>query len=608
MDRIVLLIDMDCFYVQVEQKFRPETIGCPCAVIQYTSLSAASIIAVSYEARAKGVSRSHNGDAAKKQCPDIILFQVPTKRGKADLTKYREAGVEVIKSISKFTSKIERASIDEAYIDATDLLDDVENDGEICLEKSNLVIDPDTMKAVHNESKSFSSSPPYSLPLSEIEGETKAFDDLCDGIKLKRALCLAQRIKEQILLDTGFRCSVGVAANRMLAKMSCSLNKPDKITAVPLEAAQHLMNFTKVKKVPGLGGKLGNDLIQRYGLEFIGELVDKSLSRLIEDYGDKTGNWLYELCRGRDYQAVSVRTLVKSIACSKNFIGKAALKTDEEIRHWLTSLAGELVERIALDRANYNRIPSALSVGVRTEQDFRSKSLQPSILSSISPRTQESEEIDAAELTIAKKIADITFGAVKSLTGPNPINNISLAVGKFKSFHGGSYGDVKKLFSEQQAKQQKEQEKSEAKEEKQEENQPTRRESFFRKFIEKEEEPPKRESFFHRYIEPMGENVPSTSKSPNFFIQHDSTVDTILCEECGLQIPVHIMPEHSDFHLARKLQAEWTREMKEPTPQSQSVPISKKSIRGTKKTRGRGGKSKTEIRNPKIDAFFVKKN
>ncbi len=42
MDRIVLLIDMDCFYVQVEQKEKPDTIGKPCAVIQYTSLSAAS--------------------------------------------------------------------------------------------------------------------------------------------------------------------------------------------------------------------------------------------------------------------------------------------------------------------------------------------------------------------------------------------------------------------------------------------------------------------------------------------------------------------------------------------------------------------------------------
>ncbi|VDN97362.1 unnamed protein product [Rodentolepis nana] len=605
MDRIVLLIDMDCFYVQVEQKLRPETIGLPCAVVQYTSLTAAAIIAVSYEARAKGVSRNSNGDMAKKICPDIVLLQVPTKRGKADLTKYREASAEVIKSISKFTSKIERASIDEAYIDATDLLDGVAYDSEICLEKSNLVIDPDS---IHIESKLSSSSPPFSLPLSEIEGETKVFDNLCDGTKLKKALLLAQRIKEQIRRDTGFQCSIGVAANRMLAKLSCSLNKPDKITIVPLESTQHLMNFTKVKKVPGLGGKLGNDLIRRYGLEYMGGLVNKPLSRLIEDYGDKTGNWLYELCRGRDYQSVSVRTLVKSIGCSKHFIGKAALKADEEIRHWLTSLSGELVERIAVDRANHNRIPSSLSVGVRAEQmNFKSTSLQPSVLTSILPRTEESEETCTAELTVAKKIADIAFGVVRNIAGSNPINNITLAAGKFKPDHGFLCGNVKKLLSEQQSKQSNgEQEQTEAEAEILVKNQGVKRESFFRKFIEKEE-PPKRESFFHRYIEPMEEGVPSTSKSPNYFVQHDSTMDTILCEECGLQVPVHVMPEHSDFHFARKLQAEWTKENSQPAPQNRPSSMNGKSIRGSKK-KGRGVKSKSDVRNAKIDAFFVKKN
>ena len=54
-----------------------------------------SIIAVSYEARKFGVSRVLRGDEAKQKCPDIIMFNVPEKRGKADLTKYRLAGAEV---------------------------------------------------------------------------------------------------------------------------------------------------------------------------------------------------------------------------------------------------------------------------------------------------------------------------------------------------------------------------------------------------------------------------------------------------------------------------------------------------------------------------------
>ena len=51
-----------------------------------------SIIAVSYEARARGVTRIMRGDQARAACPDIILVQVPIKHKKADLTAYRTAG------------------------------------------------------------------------------------------------------------------------------------------------------------------------------------------------------------------------------------------------------------------------------------------------------------------------------------------------------------------------------------------------------------------------------------------------------------------------------------------------------------------------------------
>ncbi len=46
-----------------------------------------SIIAVSYEARARGVTRQMRGDDARAVCPEIRLVPVPEVRGKADLTK-----------------------------------------------------------------------------------------------------------------------------------------------------------------------------------------------------------------------------------------------------------------------------------------------------------------------------------------------------------------------------------------------------------------------------------------------------------------------------------------------------------------------------------------
>ena len=82
-------IDMDCFYVAVERTLDKSLVGVPCAVCQYesqqkdtktvdrtenrkVSVGGASLIAVSYEARARGVTRMMNTGAARKQCPELI--------------------------------------------------------------------------------------------------------------------------------------------------------------------------------------------------------------------------------------------------------------------------------------------------------------------------------------------------------------------------------------------------------------------------------------------------------------------------------------------------------------------------------------------------------
>eukprot|EP00069_Balaena_mysticetus_P000047 bmy_00043T0 len=117
-DRVVTLVDMDCYFVQVEQRQNPHLRNKPCAVVQYKSWKGGGIIAVSYEARAFGVTRNMWADDAKKLCPDLLLAQVPESHGKPNLTKYREASVEVMEVMSRFAA-IERASIDEAFVDLT---------------------------------------------------------------------------------------------------------------------------------------------------------------------------------------------------------------------------------------------------------------------------------------------------------------------------------------------------------------------------------------------------------------------------------------------------------------------------------------------------------
>ena len=92
-----------------------------------------SLIAVSYEARASGVKRNDRGLEARLKCPTLTIVQVPVKRGKADLSLYRSASDRVfqvlIDSIVHSNSnnsapslvQVEIASIDEVYLDVTDL-------------------------------------------------------------------------------------------------------------------------------------------------------------------------------------------------------------------------------------------------------------------------------------------------------------------------------------------------------------------------------------------------------------------------------------------------------------------------------------------------------
>jgi DNA polymerase eta len=78
------------------------------------------LIAVNYEARKFGVKRGMRGEEARAVCPEFQTFYVNSKRGKADISKYREASMKIFDVLVKHCQNVEKASIDEAYLDLTD--------------------------------------------------------------------------------------------------------------------------------------------------------------------------------------------------------------------------------------------------------------------------------------------------------------------------------------------------------------------------------------------------------------------------------------------------------------------------------------------------------
>lgn len=367
-ERVVALADMDCFYVQVEQRLEPSLRGKPCAVVQYKTWKGGGIIAVSYEARACGVTRNMWAADAKKLCPDLLLARVPEAHGKADLTKYREASKEVMEVMSRF-AVIERASIDEAYMDLTsavqERLQKLQGQPIAAEQLATTHIEgfPDNPEALNTDGKEELRQHGLhqwleSLPL----GDTSNPD-----LRLTIGAVIMEEMRATVESVTGFRCSVGISHNKVLAKLACGRNKPNRQTVVSLSSVPQLFSTMPISNIRNLGGKLGASITELLGVEYMGQLSQFSESQLQTHFGDKTGSWLYDLCRGIEHDPVKPRQLPKSIGCSKNFPGRTALVSQKEVQHWLLQLAFELEERLTKDQEQNNRVAKQLSVGIRLQ-------------------------------------------------------------------------------------------------------------------------------------------------------------------------------------------------------------------------------------------------
>uniref|UniRef100_UPI0037E8FACC DNA polymerase eta n=1 Tax=Semicossyphus pulcher TaxID=241346 RepID=UPI0037E8FACC len=383
-ERVVALVDMDCFYVQVEQRLNPALRNTPCVVAQYKTWKGGGIIAVSYEARAHGVTRNMWVDDAKTLCPDLQVARVRESHGKADLTHYRDASVEVIEVMSRF-AVIERASIDEAYMDLTAA---VQQRLKTMTDKQ---IDPQLLKTTYIQGY------PQSLPEQEAPAEEAALlkeeqrsrglqqwlastsvpllgEQSSAELQLTVGALIVEEMRAAVEKDTGFQCSAGISHNKVLAKLACGLNKPNRQTVLSLDSVTELFSSLPVSKIRNLGGKLGASITQTMGVENMGDLTAFSQAQLGQHFGEKTGQWLYDLCRGIDFEAVKPRQLPKSIGCSKNFPGRTSLATIEQVQYWLNQLALELEERLTKDKEVNGRVAKSLTVGVRQLGDKRPNS------------------------------------------------------------------------------------------------------------------------------------------------------------------------------------------------------------------------------------------
>ncbi|GAB0093788.1 DNA polymerase eta [Sergentomyia squamirostris] len=504
-ERIVVLVDMDCFYCQVEEKLNPEIRGKPMAVVQYNQWQGGGIIAVNYPARARGVTRHMRGDEAKKHCPEIELVRVPSVREKADLTKYRDAGKEVARVLQSFTPNLERASVDEAYLDITSNV--VERMKAI--DKGEYFIRPENVantfavgfksfgEFVKSLSVKMSGNPGSSD--SDMMEDFRAANASCTSeeknvkkrneIKLLVAATIVNDIRRAVKEETGYDCSAGVAHNKILAKIVAGLNKPNKQTIMSIDCVPFFFEDLQIVKVRGLGGKFGEIVCQKLDVKYMKDLLEFSENELRQKFNDKDGTWLYYLARGIDLEPVVTRLISKSIGCTKKFPGKGAITGVKTLTHWLQELAGEVVDRLNKDQEENNRKGKLLTVSFT--QSINGEDIASS--RSIQLDAYEKEKIADDAFEIIKKNTDVFYVVENPSILNNPIKLLGLSVGKFERNPLPKKNRIQEMFKKQEIK-----------------NKATEEDEK-----EKIEEPKPEEGFFQNYLEAGKQDERSQSPKPS---------------------------------------------------------------------------------------------
>uniref|UniRef100_A0A8C4L5K8 DNA polymerase iota n=1 Tax=Equus asinus asinus TaxID=83772 RepID=A0A8C4L5K8_EQUAS len=110
--RVIVHVDLDCFYAQVEMISNPELKGKPLGVQQKSLM-----VTCNYEARKLGVKKCMNIRDAKEKCPQLVLVNGE------DLTRYREMSYKVTELLEEFSPVVERLGFDENFVDLTEMVE-----------------------------------------------------------------------------------------------------------------------------------------------------------------------------------------------------------------------------------------------------------------------------------------------------------------------------------------------------------------------------------------------------------------------------------------------------------------------------------------------------
>lgn len=206
-------------------------------------------------------------------------------------------------------------------------------------------------------------------PVMEDRGVDEVYIDFTavPGGQEEGGRALAARIQQAIHAETGLTCSVGVAPNKLLAKMASEFQKPRGISIVQPQDLEQLIWPLACRKINGIGPK-ADARLQALGITTIGDLAACSLPFLVQHFGKSYGAWLHATAHGQDERPVVTESEPVSMSRETTFERDLHAVQDKAE---LGAIFTRLCERVAEDLVRKGYAGRTIGIKLRYA-DFRS--------------------------------------------------------------------------------------------------------------------------------------------------------------------------------------------------------------------------------------------
>ena len=331
---LIAHLDMDAFYASVELLRYPELRGKPvvigggrrhqpteyvdpvthAVVRSFASLRGyvgrGVVTTATYEARALGVHSAMGMMKAATLAPEAVLLPV-------DFDAYRHYSRLFKSAVRAIAPRIEDRGIDEIYIDLTEVV-----------------------RAGGGGGSS-----------AESAGEPA------------RTREVAQSIKDAVREATGLSCSIGIAPNKLLAKIASEFDKPDGLTVLAEADLERRIWPLPARRINGIGPKSAARL-ETLGIRTIGDLARADPIVLMTTFGRAQGQWMHEAAHGRDERPVVTQSEPQSISRETTFERDLSARRDRDA---LSAIFTELCAGVSgdLQRKGY----AGRTIGIKLRYD-----------------------------------------------------------------------------------------------------------------------------------------------------------------------------------------------------------------------------------------------